>query len=369
MKLRTFRIATSLRTEIHASLRPSTAGRSLSVQLDDLLAAYEQLSAELNLTDNDIFLAKAFVSDFINQADEVRNHPLFAKHLLNAALSVVEQPPLDGTKINLLLWFIQYPGRRSFRLDDAVCTTIGPHTHVFQAISPEAAPASLVEQQTYNAFAEHDVLLSRLNMNLADNCMRTWIYVKDIDCDYGDMVGGRNRYFDAHGLRPDAHFIASTGIGGSSDSPGKRLALDFYTVGQLQPDAVRYLHAPSHLNPTHQYGVAFERGVRIAYDDVNHIFISGTASINNRGECINCGDVIGQLDRVFANIERLLIDGSANLSHIAGMIVYLRDVADAGITLGYIESNFPAVPAVIVLGRVCRPQWLVEVECIAATAN
>ncbi|MDR2496854.1 MAG: hypothetical protein LBD21_06975 [Tannerellaceae bacterium] len=358
-----YSIETPQRREIQASLRPAGAS-SFAEQLDNLLQAYAQLSADLNLADDDVFLAKVFVSDYINQADRLRAHPLFATHLHRAALSVTEQPPLDGTKINLLLWFIQYPGRSSFRQGDAICTRIGPHMHVFHAISPAAR--TQVERQTSDAFAEHDGLLDGLNMCLANDCMRTWIYVKDIDCDYADMVSGRNRYFEAHALRPDTHFIASTGIGGGGDAPGKRLGIDFYSVGQLRPGAVLYLHAPHHLNPTHQYGVAFERGVRISYDDISHIFISGTASINNRGECINCGDVIGQLDRIFENIANLLDDASAKLSHIASMIVYLRDAADAAITFGYLRSRFPQAPTVVVLARVCRPQWLVEVECIAA---
>ncbi|MDR2498445.1 MAG: hypothetical protein LBD28_03285 [Tannerellaceae bacterium] len=361
-----YSIRTAQRCETHISLRPSEACYSIGAQLDDLLEAYLRLLAELELSDADIFLAKAFASDLINQNDSLRAHPLFAQHLQKAALSIVEQPPLDGSKINLLLWLIQSPQRHSFRIDQAICTTIGEHTHVFHSISPPAATADQVEQQTFEAFAEHDRLLKQLNMNLANDCMRTWIYVKDIDCDYGAMVGGRNRYFKAHNLSPDTHFIASTGIGGGGDAAGKRLGFDFYAVGSLPPAAVQYLHAPTHLNPTHQYGVAFERGVRIGYADISHIFISGTASINNRGECINSGNTIRQLDRVFENIDNLLRDASANLSHIASMTIYLRDIADASIARNYIDNRFPTVPALIVLARVCRPQWLVEVECIAA---
>ena len=47
------------------------------------------------------------------------------------------------------------------------------------------------------------------------------------------------------------------------------------------------------------------------------------------------------------------------------MIVYLRDVADYHPIQKYIHLRFPNVPALIVEARVCRPEWLIEVECVA----
>jgi enamine deaminase RidA (YjgF/YER057c/UK114 family) len=47
------------------------------------------------------------------------------------------------------------------------------------------------------------------------------------------------------------------------------------------------------------------------------------------------------------------------------MIVYLRDTADTAIVERYLEAYYPTIPYVMVLAPVCRPGWLVEVECIA----
>ena len=48
---------------------------------------------------------------------------------------------------------------------------------------------------------------------LLNNTLRTWIYIKDIDNNYIDMVRARNEIFDKNNLTKDTHFIASTGIG------------------------------------------------------------------------------------------------------------------------------------------------------------
>lgn len=66
------------------------------------------------------------------------------------------------------------------------------------------------------------------------------------------------------------------------------------------------------------------------------------------------------------NIEALLKDGESDLSNVGLFIVYLRDISDYKIIKEIMNSRFPDVPTVIVEGRVCRPGWLVEMECITS---
>lgn len=51
------------------------------------------------------------------------------------------------------------------------------------------------------------------------------------------------------------------------------------------------------------------------------------------------------------------------------MIVYLRNSTDYACVNKYLEDRFGRIPKAIVLGRVCRPEWLIEVECIAVRAT
>ena len=66
-----------------------------------------------------------------------------------------------------------------------------------------------------------------------------------------------------------------------------------------------YLYAPTHLNPTYEYGVSFERGTYVDYGDRRQVFISGTASINHRGEVVYPGDIRKQTERMWENVETL----------------------------------------------------------------
>jgi enamine deaminase RidA (YjgF/YER057c/UK114 family) len=358
---------TSNRAEYHVSIRPDASAASFGDQLDSALASYEKLLGDLCLESRDLFFTAVFTSDLINQKDLIEKHTLFAGCLKSAAVSVTEQPPLDGSKINLLLWFVKSADRCTEHYGGMVGMKINGCLHLFHFVAPgETCGGASVEEQTFNAFALHDRRVAAHGMSLASNCLRTWIYVKDIDCDYAAMAAGRNRYFSDAGLTPDTHFIASTGIGGGGASPDGRLALSFYSVGGLREGAVRYLKATGYMNPTYEYGIAFERGTRISWGEGCTVFISGTASIDALGRCVHEGAVIEQIDRVFVNIGKLLEDAGASLLDIMQMTVYLRDTADAAAVRKYIAGRFADVPCVIVLGRVCRPAWLAEVECVAA---
>ena len=141
--------------------------------------------------------------------------------------------------------------------------------------------------------------------------------------------------------------------------------MDAYAASGLLPEQQCYLHGSTHLNPTHEYGVTFERGTAITYGDRRHLLISGTASINNRGEVMHPGDIVAQTERMLENISVLLAEGGASMEDIAQSIVYLRDVADYSVVHQMLEKRLPHLPRVITLAPVCRPAWLIEMECIA----
>jgi enamine deaminase RidA (YjgF/YER057c/UK114 family) len=128
---------------------------------------------------------------------------------------------------------------------------------------------------------------------------------------------------------------------------------------------VKYLQALEYLNPTYEYGVAFERGTSLTLAGERLHLISGTASIDKYGKCLYHGDVVAQTERLFLNIEQLLADGGAGMKDLQYLIVYLRDVADYSAVNTYLQEKFSGIPYLITAARVCRPEWLIEVETVA----
>jgi enamine deaminase RidA (YjgF/YER057c/UK114 family) len=320
----------------------------LHASVDHFLVAEQQAGRHLQYT-------KVFLSDAANQETELSQSPLMQEQLRRAAFTVIQQPPIGGTKIALLL--------KTSDEADNFCL------HAIRLTDEEAAHLSSYVQ-TVMLFDKYIAAAKQMGTNLKTHCVRTWLYVRDIDANYAGVVRARNDVFRQHGLTIDTHFIASTGIGGRTGESNVLVAMDFLTYPDIKEEQKTYLQALDHLNPTHEYGVAFERATRISFPSGKQQFlVSGTASINHHGEVMHVGDVKQQTRRLLENIEALLHNGGATMQDVKYFIVYLRDLADAHDVEEILNEQHPDTPHILTLAEVCRPKWLVEMECIAVKGD
>lgn len=220
------------------------------------------------------------------------------------------------------------------------------------------------EEQTREILETYESDLEAQGLNMVDNCVRTWFYVDDIDENYGGVVVGRRENFSAIGMTKDTHYLASTGIAGKAVEPGTIVQMDALALsGEFSQ---YYLHAPSNFNPTHEYGVTFERGVVLEYGGESHVLVSGTASIDNKGNIVHPGDVYAQALRMLENVEALLSEASSDWDDVRMIVVYLRNASDYEQVEPIFRRRFKdRIPYVITLAPVCRPGWLIEMECLA----
>lgn len=339
-------------------------------QLEDLNRQFEDLVKSGDPDLRNLLQARFYLSDAANQYEELMQCDL-AKGLVElGAFAYIEQPPLSGTKVALLLWFVggEVLGREvvSLPLGQLLALKTGKLTYYLQTVRFAGDDAARdAYQQTEEAFEAHIHQLQLRGLNLRDHCQRTWFYVRDVDRHYAAMVEARNDLFDREGLTADTHYITSTGIGGASADRQALIAVDFFSVEGLQSADVGYLSALDYLNPTREYGVAFERGTYLDLPGERLYMLSGTASIDRFGECLHRGDVLTQAGRLFLNIEKLLESAGGDMGDLRYLIVYLRDVADYAAVNRYLTLRFPHIPFLITEARVCRPEWLIEVEAMA----
>ena len=344
--------------EYHAMIHVTRQQLPYSQQLEAVMNAYNCLLDELPGTQ--AVFKRYFLSDAANQADEV-----VVSDITDCAKSIIEQPPLDGTKIALWVWLMTnvQTGLTESGLYEA---RHGQFRHLWNGSAHNMAANS--EYQTRLLFNEYNMQLLQEQCTLEANCIRTWLFVNDIDLNYGGVVRARNQVFFTQGLTVHTHFIASTGIGGRQGDPNVLTQMDNYAIAGISREQIQHLYAPTHLNRTSDYGVSFERGTRVDYGDRRHVFISGTASINNKGEVMFAKDVEKQTRRMWDNVEALLAEAECTYDDVPLMIVYLRDVADFALVNALFEERFPDKPRVVVIAPVCRPGWLVEMECMAVKA-
>ena len=344
--------------EYHAILRVTNPLLTYAEQVECLLGAYGSLLGG-ELKGAVAVFKRFFLSDAANQANYLQ--ALHAEHS-DCALSVVEQPPLDGTKV--AMWVYLQKGVQTKTLPNGIYeVSHGGYRHLWMAGACNQASNS--EYQMRLLFNDYVMQLLENGCSLADNCIRTWLFVQNVDVNYAGVVKARNEVFVTQNLTDKTHFIASTGIAGRHANPKVFVQMDAYAVDGLQKEQIHYLYAPTHLNPTYEYGVSFERGTYVDYGDRRHVFISGTASINNKGEIMYPGDVRKQTERMWENVETLLKEADCGFEHVGHLLVYLRDIADYTVVKDMFDKRFPNIPKVFLLAPVCRPGWLVEMECMA----
>lgn len=291
---------------------------------------------------------------FLSSAEQKKEFPSG-----NGAVSYIVQPPLDGSTAAVWLYLISDVQLR-YGKGITVASEDGLEYVWTAGITADGADS---REQTESIFTSYEKDLSGMGMSLEDNCVRTWLFVDDIDSNYAGVVVGRRENFKTVGLVPQTHYIASTGIAGTPCREGALVQMDAYSIkGKYN---TQYLHAPEFLNPTYEYGVTFERGVKLDFGDSARILISGTASIDNRGEVLFKGDVCRQTLRMWENVEALLAEAGSGWEDVRQVLVYLRNAEDYAKVAEMFRNKFRQLPYIILKAPVCRPDWLVEMECIA----
>lgn len=275
------------------------------------------------------------------------------------AVSHIIQKPLDGSAAGVWIVLaadadVSYGNRRTIVCENG-------RTHCFDTDILAAGPDS--HAQTQGILEAYENSLLQDGMTIEANCLRTWFFVHDIDNNYAGLVKARRDNFTQQGLTKDTHYIASTGIAGSPVDPSKLVHMDAYAV--KGPFEQRYLYAPTHLNPTYEYGVTFERGTRADFGELSCTLISGTASINNKGEVVHVGDVQAQAARMLENVEVLLAEAGHSWDGVGAILVYIRNAEDYAKVEAIFSQRFPGKPYIILKAPVCRPTWLIEIECIS----
>jgi enamine deaminase RidA (YjgF/YER057c/UK114 family) len=180
------------------------------------------------------------------------------------------------------------------------------------------------------------------------------------------MVDARRDFYAVQGLMASTRFVASTGIEAQAIDPRSLVSMDCLSLGNIMQEQILTMNALENMPPTIEYGVTFERGLRIKFGDRSHLYISGTASIDQAGKILFEGNVEKQTITTLDNVEALLKNQRASLADLSHILCYVRNAKDhAGVAEILKDRLDRNMPAIIVQAPVCRPGWLVEMEGVA----
>lgn len=230
-----------------------------------------------------------------------------------------------------------------------------------------AAGASRTDQAwaAYEAAAE---LLRAQELSFAD-VVRTWVYLDDILSWYDEFNQVRNDFYSRAGLlgqQTPGFLPASTGIEGSNPW-ALSCALDVLAV---RPTAAAYPRVSALSNPrqseAYEYGSSFSRGACLAETDVTHIYVSGTAAIDEAGQSVCHEDLDGQVEYTVRNVESLLAQAKATLADICQATVFFKQDTDpTALARAFERTGLASFPAVTVRADICRQELLFEMDAAA----
>ncbi|MDR7555586.1 MAG: RidA family protein [Armatimonadota bacterium] len=106
----------------------------------------------------------------------------------------------------------------------------------------------------------------------------------------------------------------------------------------------------------------------------NLLFVSGQVALDEQGNLVGRDDIWAQTGQVFANLRRTLEAGGSSLDQVVKLTVfvtrleYLSMVREIRKRVFGPLGFYPASTAVVVRS-LARPEWLVEIEAIAAVRD
>jgi enamine deaminase RidA (YjgF/YER057c/UK114 family) len=136
----------------------------------------------------------------------------------------------------------------------------------------------------------------------------------------------------------------------------------------------RPIEALDVLNEAYDYDKpsSFSRGMRVDLPGAAILFLSGTASVDEKGDTVYVGDFKAQCLRTLRNLTQLLVAEDASWHDVVRTSCYLRDIDRDYDAFNEIRTMFMArigldpLPASTgIQAGICRPDLLVEIEAIA----
>ncbi len=135
------------------------------------------------------------------------------------------------------------------------------------------------------------------------------------------------------------------------------------------------IHAPDFLNEPIKYNKFFSRGIKVSFGGAIILFISGTASVDEKGKTCYPGNFLGQVKRTYDNITALLQSEGADWNDVVKTRCYLKDMKYYEEFNNYRNRFYkrkklnPLPASAAIQAELCRPDLLVEIEATAILKN
>ena len=120
-----------------------------------------------------------------------------------------------------------------------------------------------------------------------------------------------------------------------------------------------------HLNPS---GMHTPTGYSHIVKAGDTIYVAGQVAVAPDGSVVGEGNAAAQAEQIYQNLQNALASVGAKLSDIVKPTTYILNPDDVGAVresrLKYLNDN-PPTSTLLIISRLARPEFLMEVEAIA----
>jgi len=103
------------------------------------------------------------------------------------------------------------------------------------------------------------------------------------------------------------------------------------------------------------------------------LYIAGQVAADKDGKLVGAGDFRAQVKQVFENLKMRLEEAGATFKDVVKLNYYLVDASDMqalrDIRNGYINVDNPPASTLVVVRRLAREEYLLEIEAVAVASE
>lgn len=107
--------------------------------------------------------------------------------------------------------------------------------------------------------------------------------------------------------------------------------------------------------------VGYSRAVRVG----QHVFVSGTAAVDEQGQTVGVGDAYAQTKFILEKIAKALHQAGASLEQVVRTRMFVTDISQweaIGRAHGEYFRNIRPATSMVEVSRLIEPEMLVEIE-------
>lgn len=225
-------------------------------------------------------------------------------------------------------------------------------------------------EQAEHIFFKISNILSNQGYKI-EHLIRTWIYMSKILDWYLEFNMVRTKCFHELGLvGKDKNYLpASTGIQGKRENK-EEIFMDALALIPKTVNCIVSVMKNTCQSEAREYGSLFSRGISVKIDNSETLYVSGTASINNKGETVYFNDSKGQIAQTFKSVESLLKTKKSSLNNIVMATAYCKNKKVYTDFKKFIkDSELKNIPFTPVYADICRDNLLFEIDAIAVVTK